>query len=88
MCHREPPSRNEASTNVACRVLMTSERITQAKTATAEMPVAMAALVVSKPIAVTTMTASRKFGIAEQHVDQTSEHDVHPAAEKPCEEAE
>jgi hypothetical protein len=56
--------RNDASMKVACRVLMTSARITRANTATAETPVAMAALVVSKPIAVTTITASRKCGIA------------------------
>src|SRR5205823_6412899 len=41
-----------------------SERITLANTATAEIPVAIAALIVWKPSALTMTTASRKLGIA------------------------
>src|SRR5207248_382787 len=51
-------------TKTALRVFNTSERITLANTATAEIPVAMAALIVWKPSALTMTTASRKLGIA------------------------
>ena len=61
---------------------MTSARIIRAKTATAEMPVAMAVFVVSKPSAVTMTTASRKLGIASSIYDQAGQYDIDPAAEE------
>lgn len=58
------PARSAQSTNTALRVFTTSERMTLANTATAETPVAIAALMVWSPSALTTTTASRKLGIA------------------------
>jgi hypothetical protein len=49
---------------VALRTLITSERITRAKTAMAVTPVAMAAFVVLKPSALTMTIAKRKPGMA------------------------
>lgn len=63
-CAREPPCRRAASTNTVLRTLTASERITRANTATAEMPVATAALIVWNPSELTTTTASRKLGMA------------------------
>ena len=66
---------------------MTSARITRANTATADTPVAMAALMVWNPSELTITTASRKAGIASststKRASTTSVHEPRNPASSP-----